>query len=56
VIGIWWMRSMNDTQKRAELETHWNRPLPGLVSQWAMTTAYILGLAKEAYQLQQDLL
>ena len=55
VVGLWWLRSLGDSGKQAELEIHWNRPLAELVSQWARTTTYILGLAQEAYQLQQDL-
>jgi hypothetical protein len=55
VVGVWWMRSLVEADKRAELETHWNHPLPELVSQWAQTTTYILDLAEEAYKLQQDL-
>ncbi|HEX9388319.1 MAG TPA: phosphotransferase [Anaerolineales bacterium] len=55
VVGLWWLRSLGDSGKQAELETHWNRPLAELVSQWARTTTYILGLAQEAYQLREEL-
>jgi len=55
VVGLWWLRSLGDSDKEAELEMHWNRPLPELAAQWGKTTTYILGLAEEAYQLQQDL-
>ena len=55
VVGLWWMQDMSDPINRAELETHWNRPLREMVSQWARTTYYILDLAGEAYRLQQDL-
>jgi hypothetical protein len=51
IVGLWWMRSLGDVGKEAELESHWNHPLPELISQWAKTTNYLLGLADEAYQL-----
>jgi hypothetical protein len=52
IVGLWWMRSVGDAAKEAELETHWNHPLEELIAQWAQTTNYILGLAHEAYELQ----
>ena len=55
VVGLWWLQDLGDPTKQAGLENHWNRPLAELVSQWARTTNYILGLAQEAYRLQQDL-
>lgn len=55
VVGLWWLRSLSDVGKQAELEKHWGRPLPELVSQWAKTTYYVLNLAAEAYQLQRVL-
>jgi Phosphotransferase enzyme family len=51
IVGLWWMRSLGDAGKEAELESHWNHPLPELISQWTQTTNYLLGLAQEAYQL-----
>lgn len=56
VVGLWWLGSMNDEIKQAELEKHWNHPLSELVQQWARTTYYILDLAEEAYQLQRALI
>ena len=55
VVGLWWLQSLGDAGKQAELEAQWNRPIAELVSQWARTTTHILGLAQEAYQLQHDL-
>ena len=55
IVGLWWLQDMGDPTKQAGLENHWNRPLAELVSQWARTTNYILGLAQEVYRLQQDL-
>ena len=55
IVGLWWLRSLGDSGKETELETHWNRPLPQLASQWGKTFLYIQGLTEEAYQLQQDL-
>ena len=55
LVGLWWFQDLGDPIKEAGLETHWNRPLSKLVSQWAKTTTYILDLAQEAYGLQQDL-
>ena len=55
VVGLWWIQSLGDAVREAELETHWNRPLQVLASQWGKTIMYLLGLAEEAYQLQQDL-
>jgi hypothetical protein len=52
VVGLWWMRSLSDAGKQADLETQWSRPMPELVAQWAKTTYYVLGLAEEAHQLQ----
>jgi hypothetical protein len=52
---LWWLRSLGDADREAKLEMHWNRPLPELAAQWGKTITYILGLAEEAYQLQQDL-
>lgn len=51
IVGLWWMRSLDHVDKEAELESHWNHPLPELISQWTQTTNYILGLAQEAYKL-----
>lgn len=56
IVGLWWLRSLGDPGREAELETHWNRPLPELASQWGKTVTYIHGLAEEAYRLQHDLL
>ena len=53
VIGLWWMLSLNNTQELADFEKNWKHPMPELVSQWAKTAYYVLGLADEAYQLQQ---
>ena len=55
VVGLWWLQSLGDSVKEAEFENHWSRPLAELVSQWTKTTIYILGLAQEAYRLQQEL-
>jgi hypothetical protein len=55
VVGLWWLPALNDADKQADLEKHWNHPMPELVSQWARTTYHVLGLAEEAYQLQRDL-
>jgi hypothetical protein len=55
VVGLWWLQSLADSGKQAELETHWNRPLEELILQWAKTTTYILGLAEEAYWLQEEI-
>jgi hypothetical protein len=55
VVGLWWLRSLSDTVKQADLERQWRRPVPQLVSQWAKTTSYVLGLAREANQLQRAL-
>jgi hypothetical protein len=55
VVGLWWLRSLGESDNETELEKQWNRPLAELASQWARTTTYILNLAQEAYQLQQDL-
>ena len=54
VVGLWWLQSLGDSGKEAELEAHWNRPLAALVSQWARTTTYVLDLAQEAYDLQEE--
>ena len=54
VVGLWWLQDLGDPTKQAGLENHWNRPLAELVSQWARTTNYILGLAQEAYGLQHS--
>ena len=56
LVGLWWLLRLGDSGERAKLETHWNRPLPELASQWAKTEIYLLDLAQEAYQLQQQLL
>ena len=56
VVGLWWFRSLGDSDKEAELETHWHHPLPELTAQWAGTETYLLNLAEEAFRLQQDLL
>ena len=55
VVGLWWLRSLTDSEKQADLEKQWNRPLAALVPQWAKTTHYVLGLADEAFQLQRAL-
>jgi hypothetical protein len=55
IVGLWWLQDLGDPTKQAGLENHWKRPLKELVSQWAGTSTYILGLAQEAYQLQRDL-
>jgi hypothetical protein len=55
VVGLWWLRSMSEANKQADLETHWGHPITELVSQWSRTTYHVLGLAKEAYQLQHAL-
>lgn len=55
LVGLWWLPSIGDSGKEAELESEWNRPISELVSQWARTTIYILDLAQEAYQLQDEL-
>jgi hypothetical protein len=55
VVGLWWLQSLGDSGKEADLEAHWNRPLAALVSQWARTTTYVLDLAQEAYDLQEEL-
>ena len=55
IVGLWWLRSLGDPAKEAELETHWNRSLPELASQWGKTVTYIHGLTEESYQLQNDL-
>jgi Phosphotransferase enzyme family len=51
IVGLWWMRSLGNAGKEAELESHWNHPLPELISQWTQTINYLLGLAQEAYRL-----
>ena len=56
VVGLWWLKSLIDPEKHAELERHWNHAVPELVNQWAHTTCYLLGLAEEAYELQHKLL
>ena len=53
IVGLWWMRSLGHSDKEAKLATQWNRPLEDLISQWAQTTHYILGLARESHQLLQ---
>jgi len=55
VVGLWWLMSLNDNVKQADLEKKWGHPVPQLVSQWAKTTSYVLGLAREANQLQRAL-
>jgi hypothetical protein len=55
LVGLWWSRSLNNAQEQADLEKKWNHPVPELVSQWAKTTCYVLGLADEAAQLQRAL-
>ena len=55
IVGLWWIQSLGDSGREAELETHWNRPLPELASQWGNTIMYILGLTEEAYRLQHNL-
>jgi hypothetical protein len=55
IVGLWWLKSLGDSGKEADLETHWNHPLPELASQWGKTITYILGLTEEAYRLQRDL-
>jgi len=55
LVGLWWLRSMSDAGKQADLEKHWGHPITELVSQWSRTTYHILGLAEEAYQLQRAL-
>jgi hypothetical protein len=32
VVGLWWLQSLGDAGKQAELESHWNRPLADLAS------------------------
>ena len=54
-VGLWWLRSLGDSGKEAELETHWNHPLPELASQWGKTVTYLHGLMEEADQLQHNL-
>lgn len=56
VVGLWWLETLSDADERANLEKHWGRSIQQLVSQWAKTTYYVLGLAEEAYQLQRQLL
>ena len=56
LVGLWWLLTLGDAGERAGLETHWNRPLPALASQWAKTEIYLLDLAQEAHQLRRDLL
>ena len=55
IVGLWWLRSLGDPAKEAELETHWNRFLPELASQWGKTVTYIHALTEESYQNQHDL-
>jgi hypothetical protein len=55
LVGLWWLESLNIAQEQADFEKNWKRPMPELVSQWAKTAYYVLGLADEAYQLQQEL-
>jgi hypothetical protein len=55
LVGLWWLLSLNDPSKEADLEKKWRRPLPDLVSQWSKTTYYVLGMAQEAYKLKHDL-
>ncbi len=55
VVGLWWLGALSDASKQADLEKQWSRPMPELVSQWAKTTYYVLGLAQEAHQLQRTL-
>ncbi len=55
VVGLWWLGSLSDAGKQADLEKQWSHPMPELVSQWAKTTYYVLGLAQEAHQLQRVL-
>jgi hypothetical protein len=55
LVGLWWLQELVHPIARAELETHGNRPLDELVSQWTHPTTYILDLAQEVYGLQRDL-
>ncbi len=55
VVGLWWLNSLNDTDKQADLEKKWGRPIQELVAQWSKTTYYVLGLAEEAYRLKNIL-
>ena len=56
VVGLWWLSSLLDEAEQSEFEKHWNRPMSELAVQFARTTYSILGMAEEAYQLQQELL
>ena len=55
VVGLWWLEKLDNPQERTNFENHWNRTMPELVSQWAKTTYYLLGLADEAYELRREL-
>jgi hypothetical protein len=55
IVGLCCLRSLGDSAKETELETHWNQSLPELASQWGKTVTYIHGLTEESYQLQHDL-
>jgi hypothetical protein len=55
IVGLWWLRWLGDPAKEVELETHWNRSLPELASQWGKTVTYIHALTEESYQNQHDL-
>ena len=55
IVGLWWLKSLGKPDKEAELQTHWNHPLPELAAQWGKTVTYILDLTEEAYQLQENL-
>jgi len=56
VVGLWWLRSLNNANEQAEFEKNWKHPMPQLVSQWSKTAYYVFGLAEEAYQLRRTLL
>jgi hypothetical protein len=56
VVGLWWLPALTNANEQAGFEKHWNRPMSELVSQWASTAYHVLGLAKEADQLQRALL
>jgi hypothetical protein len=55
LVGMWWLLSIDPSDKQALLEKKWGRPISDLVSQWSKIVYYVLGLAQEAYQLQQEL-
>lgn len=55
VVGLWWLLTLNNEAEQADLENEWRRPMPEIAIQFAKTTYSILGMAEEAYRLEQRL-